>query len=425
VLSLGDWLVDLGTTDVFVRDISRDPDSAPKLLRVLSAAKLLQIPGAILLLTAVFGAFRYPAPVIQAGILGSLNLIFFGGVLVYRVVFRVAMVTERENLAEILSVAAMIPMVLAAIHWHGGVAGLIAGHVASRAIFFLLCWMMGRGLQPFPLPSATLPAVLATLRASAAIGLIGFLIGGYEALDVLLLSKLGTLTQLAWYSAAQRLIWPLPILLTAVGATFFPVLSSLRPGQRARFEEVCQNSFDTVFVLCGVAAASLTAGAVFYLRLLGKGDLDAGAPALRVLAFLCFAKAVGASLGPALFTVRAQNAALGFVATALVAKAAVVSFLVPYFGYMGVAYGSLAIEVCCAAIPAIVLLYLKAGYRLRLRTASLAVALAAICGFLPLALQFPPLAGAVAAPLAYVVLAFASGLVKTGQVRQMLRWKTA
>jgi O-antigen/teichoic acid export membrane protein len=103
----------------------------------------------------------------------------------------------------------------------------------------------------------------------------------------------------------------------------------------------------------------------------------------------------------------------------------VVSLLVPLFGYMGVAYGSLAVEIACAAVPAILLLRHKSGYYLRLRTCFTAIVLTAICGFVPLALGLHPLAGAALAPTAYLLLAFATGTVRTAQVRQMLRWKTA
>jgi O-antigen/teichoic acid export membrane protein len=236
---------------------------------------------------------------------------------------------------------------------------------------------------------------------------------------------MGTATQLAWYSAAQRLLWPLPILLTAIGATFYPVLSARWPQDRAGFEQVCQTSFNAAFVLCGLAGSSLLAGGVFFLRLLGKDDLTAGAEVLRILVFLCFAKAVGASLGPALFTLRAQNAALALVTSALAAKAVLVSVLTPKVGYLGVAYGSLAVETTFSALPAFFLLKQKAGYMVELRTPVAAVVLTAVCGLTPVVTGAPPLVGALLAPVAYCGLVLALGLVKPGQIRQMLRRQLA
>src|SRR5439155_11092158 len=96
ILAIADWLVDFGTTDVFVRDISREPERGTRLMWVLTATKIVQIPASFAALAAILLIFRYPVNVVEAGLVGGTSLIFFGGVIAYRVIFRVALTMERD-----------------------------------------------------------------------------------------------------------------------------------------------------------------------------------------------------------------------------------------------------------------------------------------------------------------------------------------
>lgn len=44
ILSVGEWLLDFGTTETFVREICREPERREHLLRIVTRAKLWQIP---------------------------------------------------------------------------------------------------------------------------------------------------------------------------------------------------------------------------------------------------------------------------------------------------------------------------------------------------------------------------------------------
>ena len=52
LLQVAEGVADFGTTEVFVRDVSRDPGKATWYLRVLTAAKALQVPAAFAVLVA-------------------------------------------------------------------------------------------------------------------------------------------------------------------------------------------------------------------------------------------------------------------------------------------------------------------------------------------------------------------------------------
>mgnify|MGYP000845566378 CR=1 FL=1 len=71
--------VPAGTTEVFVRDVSRDPGKATWYLRVLTAAKALQVPAAFAVLVAAVYLIGYPAHLAEAILLAGTGLVFFAG----------------------------------------------------------------------------------------------------------------------------------------------------------------------------------------------------------------------------------------------------------------------------------------------------------------------------------------------------------
>jgi O-antigen/teichoic acid export membrane protein len=424
ILTVAEWVADFGTNEVFVREVCREPARRGPLLRILTAAKLLQVPAAYAVLAGILLALRYPREIVEAGLLGGLAMVFYGGVLVYRVVFRADLAFEREVMAELVSVLAMIPLIALASSQGAGLRVLVACHVVSRAVFFALCYFLGRGAHHLSVAGVASKDVRWAFQSAAAMGVIGFLVGIYEAADILLLSKLD-FAGVAYYAGAQRIVWPLLMALASVGATLYPVLSSYWPREPRDFERALQNGIHAVVLLAGVALSSLLAGAEFFMGLLGR-ELVTGAPALRVLAVLCFVKAITSTLGPVLYVVHAQRQALRFIVVALVAKVIVAALLASWYGYMGVAVGALLVEVCFAAVPPVFLLRRFTGYRVKWRVPLLVAATASAAGGVPWLFGWAgSFLAAVMAPALFVALAFASGAVHLEELRPLLKRRVA
>jgi O-antigen/teichoic acid export membrane protein len=421
LLSIADWLVDFGTTEVFVREVCRDRNGEPRLLRILTAVKLMQLPLAIGILLAIMLVLRYPAHIVWAGLVGGLNLVFYAGVLIYRVDFKSTLTMEREVIAESLSAWALIPMVAVVCRHHGTLIALVACQLVSRGIYFGFCFLFGRKRFLPSVHGVTLRDVRSSFQSIAAIGVIGFLVGGYETIDVLVLSKLGSLSDVAYYSAAERLVWPVLMALAAVGTTFYPVIAAYWPHARTEFDRACQRGLDTVLLLAGFVLASMLAGAEFFMGLLGP-DLVRGASVLRVLAVLCFVKAITSTAGPVLYVVRAQMKALQFIAVALTVQTIVMILLAPRFGYMGVAYGALAVETLFGTVPTIYFLQKLAGFHIQWIIPLKAILTTLVAALVPQLLGIHGLASALLAPLFYGVLVFLIKAVRVSEVRSVLRW---
>ncbi len=296
LLSVAEWLTDFGSTEIAVRELCRDFGKQSAWLRTVAIARLLQAPLAALALVALLWALRYPPAMVQAGAVAALSLFFTAASGVYRVVFKATLSMAHEMLAEVLSVALMVPLLWWALQRGGDLSLLMACHVVSRALFFALCYALCRRRAEFSWRGGSPGEITSLLRTALPIGCIGLLVAVYEALDVLMLSKLGQPVELAYLSAAQRIVWPVLMVLSAISGSLYPIMATLWPAAPARFAASCQAALEAVLTLAGLAAAVAFAGAEFLLGLLGLA-LVQGAPVMRVMAVLLFVKAVASSLG--------------------------------------------------------------------------------------------------------------------------------
>ena len=139
VLAIADWALDFGTTDVFVREIVKNPKRYNEIRKSLIAFKMVQAPVAMALMITLLLSMHYPESVVHAGIVAAVTLGFFSGVAVYRSIFKATLTMEREMLAEFISVLLMIPLVMASIFFDLGIMGLMWSLFLSRAAFLAGC----------------------------------------------------------------------------------------------------------------------------------------------------------------------------------------------------------------------------------------------------------------------------------------------
>ena len=425
MLTVVEWIVDFGTSEILVRDIARHRDERVARLRLLLAGKLYQVPAAFAALALGLWVMGYPRHIIIAGLVGGTSLALYAGVLVYRVLFRTELTMERDAAAEFLSVLSFAPMVAAVAAAGGGLIALMACHAVSRAVYLGAATCLGWRHFRFSMAGVAGADVRSALASASLIGAIGLVAGLYELVDLLALSKMAGLSDVAHYSAAQRLSWPALMALTAIGGTLYPVAASFWPHARDDFARACQRGVDTVAVLGGLGFSALVAGPDFFLRLLGP-SLVVAAPVLQLLAVLCFVKAITSTVGPLLYIVNAQRQALRFVVTSLTIKSVVLLMTASRFGAAGAAAGALAVEIVWA-VPATVFLFERfSGYRLRWSVplkAALAMTLAAAAT--RLALPEGGLGAAIGAPLLYATFAAALGLVRVGDAHLLFRRSAA
>lgn len=423
LLSIAEGVLDFGVADYFVREVSREPERRETLFRAMTAARLVQIPVAYGFLAVVLFAMRYPSDVVRAGLTGGVGLVFFAAVLLCRVAFRADLAMDREVGAELVSVLATLAMLVPLARPGAGLTTVIGVYAASRAVFGAGCLALARGRYRLSVSGVRPSEVKAAIASSSAIGVVGFLVLLYETLDVLLLSRVSQLSEVASYSAAQRFIWPLLTSLTAIGGTLYPIAASYWPHDRERFENACRRAVDTGLILTGMAVCAILAASGALLRLLGPA-LAAGAPVLRILAIVLLLKAFSSTLGPVLYVVNAQRRVVRLAVLGIALKTLAIGALAPIFGAIGVASGTLLTEMVSAGCL-VFMVRRHSGFRLSWSVPAKAGISAIAIGW---GIRLTPLPEWVAAGLAvalYCAALQATGAAPVAEIRALLRRKAA
>jgi O-antigen/teichoic acid export membrane protein len=411
-----EWIVDFGLNDIFAREISRRPAEQVHLLRILTASKTIQVVTAYLGLVALVFALRYPPHVTRAALIAGTGLLFYGGVLVYRSLFKATLTLERDVLGEAVSVVVLIPLLAAACMAHASLETMALCYAASRLVFFVVAVLLGRRTFRIGTGGVTSAEVRWGFREAAAIGMAGFLVGVYEVVDTIVLSKMATPEQLGFYSGAQKLVWPLLTGFAVVSTTVFPVLSSCFGRDDERFREYFQGGVDAVILLAAASLSGVAGAATFFTGILGP-TMGPAAPVLRVLALLCLVKAVTSTVGPVLYVTGAQRHALWVTGLATFVKATALILLVGRYGAMGAALGSLVVEVVAGFLPTLLVVQHFARCRLRLTVfAKTVCALVIAHGTTAMLGLEGRLAGGITASGLFVVLALLSGAFRPGHL---------
>ena len=422
-LTIAEWILDFGTTEVFIREANQVPEQRDRLIRILLAQKAIQAPAAVLVLLIGMVAMQYSERVIMAGMVASISLFFVAGVTVCRPVFKAALKMEREIAADFASVIALLCLVPTVAHLGWGLMGLMAAYAASRGVFLVACLLLSRGIVRFSIRGVALRDVWNGIEASAAIGIIGFVAVAYGAADLLVLSRTSGLSDLAVYSAAQRFTTPVVTALNAIAVSVYPALALQKSPDK--FKLTCQRAVDAVVQLGALPVVCVWCGAEFFMSLLSR-DFAYGAGALRVLAVACIVRALSMVMGPVLYLVRAQKYALGYMAVALAVKIAVLAMMARVWGYMGAAVATLAVEAVFLLPITLYFVYSLTGFAVRylqiLRVAAAAVAVVAVTRMI---LPGGSAAAAATASLLYVGVVLGLRIVRTSDVRMLLRRESA
>ncbi|MEL6329558.1 MAG: oligosaccharide flippase family protein [Planctomycetota bacterium] len=437
LLRIAEGLLDFGGSDIFVREVNREPSRMRRLLRILTAHKLVHVvPIGLLFLASLYilrsESAEQTSALRDAGVVGGLSLVAYIGVLVYRVPFRAGLAMHREMIAEIGSVAALI-LIVYFLPTGSGIAAILWAYVASRVVFGLLCMTLGFDRFRPSLGGVSLRDVGWAYRSLAVIGIAGVFGWLYVSSDLLLLQFIipgGTESiESAYFVAGQKFAGPALLALAAIGGTLYSVVAAAWHHDKPRFRRSCQLAVDSIFVLGGLPFVLFFSAGPFFIGLIDESLGVGGARVAAPIALLCVAKAVSMTFGPALFIVNQQRWILFMLIWSLAIKAAAIVAVLEFLpedhalgGGSGVAWVSLAAETLLITVPVLLLVRRFTGFAaswwIPARAAACAVAAVLITSVV---LPEPDLAAAVAGALLYSGLVLATRTARPVQLLAMLR----
>lgn len=337
-VTLFEWLVDFGQTDIAVRDIAHMPARRDTLLTVLARIKALQGVAGAAALPLLLLAMGDDRALVLAGLVGGASVLANAWLQPARAALRLAMRMDRDIAAELAGTLATLPL-LAAAAWAGApIALLTAAFAAARLVQAGLAIHWAAPLMRRRAPPRGM--ALDLLKQAAPLGLAGLLVVTYDALAPLLLARLLDLKAVALYMAAARFIFPVLVAVQGVTSAFFPVLAQRGAGL-ARTQQAA------LILSTGAAAlmfAGIHGGASFLMGLMGPEFL-AGVAVLRLMAWTLLLRAITTVMSPLIVIAGWQGKAMGLTLLSLIGQGAALLLLVPRFGVLGAAIGYLVVEL--------------------------------------------------------------------------------
>ena len=417
---LFEWLADFGQTDIGVRDICQRPADEPVLLGALATLKLVQGGILALLLPLLLLAMQYPASIVRAGAVGGVSVVCYALVQVFRAVFRVRMCTERDIAAELGGLAIMLPLTWFACRSGAGIETLVACYSVARLVFLALVIVFSRDEGQRAPRVIGRRAAMGLLLQALPLGIAGLLVSMYDSLATIMLSKLTELQSVAQYAAATRFVFPVIIVVQALGSAFYPPLSAAWRKSPGEFRRLQQSALDLSMLVGAGLFSGVFAGAGFLMGLMGP-SIATATPILRVMSVVVLARAVTTVMSPLIVVAGRQGKALWLTALSILLQAAMLLLLVPRYGILGAAIGYLLIELVVGVVPVSVIGQIVTGVRLRwavsARLAACAMVAAGLCALLPLE---GTIWSGIMGGLLYVGLALATGTVSIRQMRSVL-----
>jgi O-antigen/teichoic acid export membrane protein len=354
VVFMGNAATTFGTDLLIIREVAAKGD-----LSLLPAALVVQLALSALFIVAVLlGAPSIPnqsAQAITALQVYSLALV----PLAFYTVFSAAL-RGVENMAAFmwlnLGLAVLqVVLVWSFIHPGSSVVRLawlmLAAQTATAVLAALLCLRQIPGFSRAWRTSSL--GILALVRVSAPIALLGMLKVLYQRASIGLLSPLEGAAVTGWYSAALRALEASQVIHVALLGALFPVMSLAFARESAGapgWRKTVRFSWRLILVLGVVLALVLFLLAPLLVRVLYGPGFEPSAQALRVLAWLMIPFSVNIFISSRLLAERQERKVAVVLGISLVVLIALSAWLIPLWGLYGACLAAVGAETLQAGI---------------------------------------------------------------------------
>ena len=419
LLVIGDWLVDFGISDIGVRNLAQQSERRDVLLCASRVVTGVQSIAAFVLLVLVLYFMGYPEQIVRAGLIGGVGLIFYAGVVVYRVAFRAVMRMGLDVWAEVTGLVVMFPLIVYAAAIDSSVEVFIACYVVARVVHFAVAAFVGRTIMAPRIWSVARGEAIRLFRQALPLGITGLLVSVNDNMIPVVISKLAGMDAVAEYAYTFRFAMPAIIVIQALNVAFFPLLSRSFAGDRLAFARTQQDALESSVLLGAGIFCFLNASSEFLLGLAGS-ELAGASLAFRLMTWAVMLRVLTMPISPLVVVAGGQGKVLWLTILSVVLQLGALVWLVPTYAAVGAIAAYLIVKLVVGTVPIIVISGRMTGCPLRWRTALLALACAgAALGATKLAFGLGPLWAGLLCTGLYAVFAFGSGACSIVRARAL------
>lgn len=334
---------DLGLSTIVTREISKRPFLASAFFGRVLATKIALTALALLFLGAYLIFAGYDARSNQviatfavSSIVGSFSMAAFG---VFRGIEKMQYEALGVSMDKMISVAIGVLVLLLGYDIRVFIWSFV---ISTTFLFFYSFWILYKKILTFKLLFRTRQNII-ILGVSIYLGISAFLSMAYNYLDILMLSKMGGMADIGYYSAAYRILMVTRIFPTILSTAFLPQLSA-HFANKEKLSELFSEGAGYLLVII----FPLIPGA-FYLAnpiitFVCGNDFFPGGAALQILAFAAGAQMLNIFFVPLYIALNEQRRIVYFQIVGLIMNVSLNLVLIPRFSFLGAAAATVATE---------------------------------------------------------------------------------
>jgi O-antigen/teichoic acid export membrane protein len=401
---------DFGLATLAIRDASRAPAHAPRVIAVARRASLTLATASAATMVALALLLGHEAGVVAAIGLGGLASIVSALTMPSLVLLTARERMDRLSLYRVIAALLSSAITVVVLAAGGGVVALLGGSLGAGVVM----WRVAHALAADGGASAAIPAGAAgaMLRRAVPFGLLmaGFAL--YYRIDMVMLEWLATPGDLGRYAAAYRFLDAVIVLAASLGGPLFPRLSSVAVSAPAEARRLLEAGWRPLLALGLPLTIGTLAVADDIVALLFGAQFAGAGPLLRLLILGTLPLFWVNVASHALIAADRVWALVGVYALSVLVNVAGNAVLVPRWGAAGAAMATVACEWLNLAL---VVRLLRGTFGVRLSATGLWRYAAAIGVMLALVWLARPLG--VLATIALGASAYAAALWALGYTR--------
>lgn len=333
-------LNDFGVNAIVVREVSRDPERAARIVGSMLVLKLSVAALSVLVALAAVWMMGFEPPLRGALTLYALVLPLTAWQLP-AVMFQVVGALEYPAAIGAANRCLGLLLMLGAA-WAGwGVTAMVGALVIAEAVSLTILLRYSKRLVR-PVWGIDLALWKRILRSSVPLGVAGLLAAVINRVDFLMLERMTDLREVGVYAAAYKVTTLLEALPLMIMATLYPWMSRYAVEDRDRLRALYRKSVLLLGLLGVAVGIAVTVTAPLIVRVVFGPQFAGAAPVLTVLVWATVCLYLAISGGNLLISMGRERLNLAILAAGAVVNVTLNIYLIPPWGALGAAWATVA-----------------------------------------------------------------------------------
>lgn len=348
-------ITDLGLQQILVREMAREPSTAPKLIGNAYIIRLLLTVFAVGLAIVIITLLPYPSDTTLYIYIASLTLLFISFSDFYATIFQANLVMEYNVIAKLMFKFVSAGLIFWIIFSHGTLLQVMVALVFSEGVKTLISYLFSR---KFVKPSFTIDFGLwrHLFKECLPLALSSVVMMIYHRIDVIMLSMMAGDVSVGIYSAAYKLCESFPLISSALMMSLFPLMSIYFKESDERLTKVYGLAVKYVLIIMLPIAVGITFIADKVILLIYGAEFAPSALALQILVWAILFGSMNSIMLNLLVAINRQSLNAWTIGLGAVVNIILNFILIPIMGFAGAAIttvvtNALICVVCFYFVP--------------------------------------------------------------------------